>query len=202
MHIGLDFDNTIVSYDRLFHKVATEQAIIPVDCPVNKVAIRDYLRSMGKEALWTEMQGYVYGFRMQEAEPFPCVLDTLQQLCAEGHCLSIISHKTLYPFVGPQYDLHKAAKNWVELYLQRSEFPLIKNENIFFELTKAEKISRIAALACDIFMDDLPEILEDEQFPSSTQALLFDPENHHVDRAHQGIIRIGHWLELEHYVKN
>ena len=28
MRIGIDFDNTIVSYDALFHKVAREQGVI------------------------------------------------------------------------------------------------------------------------------------------------------------------------------
>ena len=29
MRIGIDFDNTIVSYDTLFHKVAVEQGAVP-----------------------------------------------------------------------------------------------------------------------------------------------------------------------------
>ena len=66
MRIGIDFDNTIVSYDALFHKVAREQGVVPPNTPANKLAVRDYLRQIGKEDLWTEMQGYVYGERMDE----------------------------------------------------------------------------------------------------------------------------------------
>ena len=42
--IGIDFDNTIVSYDDLFHKIATEQKLIPENFPHSKLLIRDYLR--------------------------------------------------------------------------------------------------------------------------------------------------------------
>jgi hypothetical protein len=48
MRIGIDFDNTIVSYDALFFKVAREQDAVPADTPVNKVAVRDYLRKIDK----------------------------------------------------------------------------------------------------------------------------------------------------------
>ena len=41
MRIGLDFDNTIVTYDSLFHKVATEQGLVPASLPVSKLAVRD-----------------------------------------------------------------------------------------------------------------------------------------------------------------
>ena len=43
MIIGLDFDNTIVSYDSLFHKVSVEQNLINEIFEVNKIKIRDYL---------------------------------------------------------------------------------------------------------------------------------------------------------------
>ena len=45
MRIGLDFDNTIVSYDALFHRVAREQDVVPANTPVNKIAVRDHLRN-------------------------------------------------------------------------------------------------------------------------------------------------------------
>src|SRR5262245_43078397 len=45
MLIGVDFDNTIVSYDALFHRIATERDLIPADLPVNKTAVRDHLRA-------------------------------------------------------------------------------------------------------------------------------------------------------------
>ena len=53
MRIGIDFDNTIVSYDELFHKVAVEQAL--VSNMQIKLAVRDYLRKIDNEPVWTEL---------------------------------------------------------------------------------------------------------------------------------------------------
>jgi len=101
MRIGLDFDNTIVNYDRIFHTVALEQGVIPTDLPANKTAVRDYLRSIDQEDRWTEMQGYVYGARMSEAEAYPGALDFIQRAQAAGHTLAIVSHKTKHNYLGP-----------------------------------------------------------------------------------------------------
>jgi hypothetical protein len=69
MLIGIDFDNTIVRYDRLFHHVALEKGLIPASVPASKGDVRDYLRSIGGEQDWIELQGIVYGVRMHEADP-------------------------------------------------------------------------------------------------------------------------------------
>src|SRR4029079_9696971 len=61
MLIGLDFDNTIVRYDRLFHRLARKRGLIPDGIPVSKQAVRDHLRANGREADWTELQGMAYG---------------------------------------------------------------------------------------------------------------------------------------------
>lgn len=113
MRIGLDFDNTIVSYDSLFHKVAIEKGVISQGVPVNKLAVRDYLRNTNQEAIWTEMQGYVYGARMDEANPYPGLIDALSDLKLRGHQLFIVSHKTQYPYLGERYDLHRASLDWI-----------------------------------------------------------------------------------------
>src|SRR5579862_1715508 len=131
MRIGIDFDNTIVSYDALFHKVACERDLIPPDTPVNKVAVRDHLRRIGKEELWTELQGYVYGARMDEALAYPGVIEFLSGAAAAGHELAIVSHKTRHPFLGPQYDLHAAARRWVERHLRQDEIALLPAAQVF-----------------------------------------------------------------------
>ena len=67
--LGLDFDNTLVRYDKLFHQLALEKNLIEQIVPANKTAIRDYLREQGKEEQFTLLQGEVYGPRILEAEP-------------------------------------------------------------------------------------------------------------------------------------
>ncbi len=181
MRIGFDFDNTIVSYDTLFHKVAVEQGHIPADVAVNKNAVRDYLRAQGKEPVWTAMQGYVYGARMNEAAAYPDAIAVIEALGKAGHELAIISHKTRAPYEGPAYDLHAAARGWIETHLlNASGEPLIPRERTFFLETKPEKIAKIADLQCDVFIDDLPEILLHDGFPEKARRVLFSasPQTH------------------------
>jgi len=125
MRIGLDFDNTIVSYDTVFHQVAQERGLIPLDLPVSKTSVRDHLRRAGREDTWTEMQGWVYGTRMNDAEPFPGVRETLRHLRGNGHELFIVSHKTRHPYRGPAYDLHQAAVAWIDTVLRDAEGALV-----------------------------------------------------------------------------
>ncbi len=178
MRIGIDFDNTIASYEALFHKVALEQALIDDTVPVNKVAVRDHLRNRGQERLWTELQGVVYGKRMDEASIFPDVVRFIRHALARGDELYIISHKTRHPVIGPRYDLHAAARHWIELNLVQEGNPLLPAEQIFFRPTREEKLAQIEQCGCDLFIDDLPEVLAADGFPQQTEALLFDPQGH------------------------
>jgi hypothetical protein len=194
MLIGIDFDNTIVSYDTLFHKVATEQGVIPAAIPLNKVAVRDHLRAIGKEDIWTEMQGYVYGARMGEAEAYPGAIEFFRWARAAGVPVCIVSHKTRHPFIGPKYDLHQAARGWVETHLVDAEGSLVQPDRVFFELTKEAKWGRIATAGCDWFIDDLPEILLAQAFPEKASRLLFDPEAHHADEV--ALLRMANWGDI------
>ena len=195
MRIGIDFDNTIVSYDALFHKVAVEQAIVPVDLPKSKMAVRDYLRKNDNEPIWTELQGFVYGTKMEDAKAYPFVIEFMKFAREEGISMAIVSHKTKHPFVGPKYNLHQAASSWVANKLIDGEINLIEPENVFFELTKEEKIARIAHIGCDYFIDDLPEILLMPGFPKNLNRILFDPEgNHNTDKLYTKLVS---WQEIK-----
>ena len=176
MKIGIDFDNTIVCYDSIFHKAATQKKLIPDSVSPLKNAIRNFLRSIGKEEEWTQLQGYVYGPGLDLALPYPSV-DAFFTLCKEKQIPTfIISHKTRFPFLGPPYDLHASAKSW----LAKQQFSGIASA--FFEETLQEKLQRIRAQQCDLFIDDLPELLKEESFPSHVQKVLFDPYGHHPEK--------------------
>lgn len=194
MRIGLDFDNTIVSYDRVFHLVALEERLIPDDLPPSKLGIRDYLRKLDKEDAWTEMQGYVYGARMADAGPFPGVLQALRSLRNAGHELFIVSHKTRHPYRGPAYDLHRSATEWINSVLKDEVGALIEPENLSFHEQVQEKIARVGELACDVFVDDLPEILLAENFPRRTIRILFDPEDRHGSQT--GVLHLHAWRDV------
>ena len=141
MRIGVDFDNTIVCYDGLFHRVALEQGLIPAALPADKGSVRDHLRRIGREDAWTEMQGTVYGARMLEAAAFPGVLDFFRRAVRSTFDICIVSHKTRHPYLGPKYDLHEAAAGWLE---RNGFFDAdgigMRRGRVFFELTLPEKL--------------------------------------------------------------
>lgn len=168
MRIGIDFDNTIVSYDGVFHKAAVEKRLIPPEIAPSKGAVRDYLRSIGQEDAWTELQGYIYGARMDLASPYGEVSRFFSQCRSKQVPSFIISHKTKFPFFGPKYDLHQAAKTW----LQTHSLDWVPS---FFELTLEAKLERITKQKCTVFIDDLPELLAEKTFPSNVTKILFDP---------------------------
>lgn len=194
MRIGIDFDNTIVNYDGVFYRVAVEQGIVPQTLSPNKVAVRNWLREAGKEDLWTEMQGYVYGARMNDADAYPGAIPFLAWARSSGIQVSIISHKTKHPFLGPHYDLHDAARNWIETFLRDDAGLLVMPENVYFETTKDAKWSRIASTASTHFIDDLPEILLADAFPASAERILFDPDHHHGSV--EGVLIVHNWADV------
>ena len=191
MRIGVDFDNTLVSYDEIFHRVALEQGVIPTSTPRTKLAVRDHLRREGREPVWTEMQGTVYGARMDDVEAYPGALDFLKWARESGIEVCIISHKTRHPFIGPKHDLHAAARRWVERHVGSIE--------TFFELTKEEKIARIAACRVGHYIDDLPEILLAAGFPGTVERILFDPDGHHS--ALNGLLQVRSWAEVQQHFR-
>jgi len=121
----------------------------------------------------------------------------MQALKDMGHSLCIVSHRSLRPYAGPAYDLHAAARAWVEQRLASNG--LVDNEMTHFHETRGQKIAAIGNLGCEAFLDDLPEVLEDECFPSACRAILFDPERSHAESKCQ---RVGHWGEVIDLLSN
>lgn len=173
--VGIDFDNTIVQYDELFYNLALEKNLINSNVPKNKIDIRNYLRSIGKDNEFTLLQGEVYGARIKDAEPaFKCI-ETIKKFIKNNIEVFIISHKTKYPYAGEKYNLHNAARDWLNYYsfFQSSGAGLNKNK-VFFNLTKEEKIKKIHEVGCDFFIDDLPEILD--LLDENISKILYNPK--------------------------
>lgn len=192
LKIGIDFDNTIACYDKAFYEAALEKGWIPSELSPIKGAIRDYLRKENKEDLWTELQGYIYGARMDLASPFPGLEAFLEFCLQKQYQVFIISHKTLYPYRGPKYNLHEAAFSWLR---SQAFFPYI--HQLFFELTLEEKLQRIRRQKCDFFIDDLPELLLEREFPIDSQRILFDSGCCLLD--HAEYIRLSSWREIRDF---
>src|SRR6185312_5186284 len=110
MRIGIDFDNTIACYEGVFHAAALERGLIPKDLARDKNSVRDHLNGNGRKDDFTELQGYVYGTRMDLVSPFPGFAEFICIAQAAGHKLFIVSHKTRHPMLGPKHDMHAAAR--------------------------------------------------------------------------------------------
>lgn len=193
MLLGIDFDNTLVCYDQLFHRLAVEGLHIDAaEVAVSKTAVRDAMRAVGAEDDWTRIQGIAYGPRILEARPFPGALDFLRAACTLGWDLAVVSHKTLHPIAGPRFNLHDAATHWLRAHgFLHEPSTGLSPERVYFEPSKGRKYERIAGLGCDLFIDDLPEFLADPAFPSRTVRVLFDPTGDQPLPI--GVHRLDHW---------
>ncbi len=174
MIIGVDFDNTIIAYDKLFYGQARQRALIGATTPVDKTAVRDAVRRLHGDIAWQRLQGLVYGQLIGEAPPFEGVIDFFTACHEQGHKCCIVSHKTEYASYDPSHtNLRAAAISWLrDNLLNRPGIAMGANE-IFFEATRAAKIKRIRALGCSHFIDDLPEVLADPNMPGELTGILF-----------------------------
>jgi hypothetical protein len=194
-YLGLDFDNTLVCYDELFHKVALENKMIDPSIKVSKVAIRNYLKSNDQESKFTYLQGEVYGRRILEAKPAPGVIEALHRLHARGIPMILISHKTKFPYRGPQYNLHDAAISWLEKFGFFSDNYLSwKYSQVYFEETKNMKLSKINSSNLFGYVDDLPEIVNG--INNNVQRILYDPQNVHRDIIDDSIYHANSWDDI------
>ncbi len=196
MRIGIDFDNTIISYEYMFHDAAVRRGLIPAATPSDKTAVRDTLREAGLEDAWTELQGIVYGPEIGGAAPYDGVKSFIRNRVTSGDDVFIVSHKTRYPYIGEKHDLHAAASGWLKAQgFFDNDVAGLKRENAYFETTKDAKLARIGSLACDIFFDDLPEFLNEPGFPKGVRRVLFDPHGNHTGPT--ALDRIRSWTEAE-----
>lgn len=193
MLLGLDFDNTLISYDALFRQVALDKGLIPETTLPQKNAVRDRLRQQGMEEDWIHLQGEVYGSRILEAEPYAGMQDVLKHLSAQQVPMCIVSHKTRTPYRGEPWDLHAAARSWLAQAGFHDPGALgWPEDRVFFELTKEAKIARIQALGCTHYVDDLPEILD--MLPDGIEKILFSPSDDTVRNPSWKLMRA--WAEL------
>jgi hypothetical protein len=200
LRIGLDFDNTIVCYDKAIAVLAEQMLTLPANVPRSKIGLRNHLRAEGRENEWTTFQGALYGPGMEHAQPFKGAIETMQALKKQGHELFIVSHRSRIPYAGPPYDLHAAAKEWVSkklhsegLFSTYSEDGTCSSSVNFLD-TRDAKVSRIAELNCQMFVDDLPEVLEAPGFPETTVSVLFAPQGKACNE--QNKHSISSWTEL------
>jgi hypothetical protein len=199
MRIGLDFDNTIVCYDKAIKLLAEEILVLPKGLARTKLSLRSFLRAAGRESEWSTFQGELYGPGMRYAKPYEGSIRAMKELVDSGYELAIVSHRSKRPYVGKPHDLHAAAKSWIHKELGGHGLFTDEDSSASFLVTQEEKIAHIAKLECDFFLDDLPEVLFAQDFPGTTVGINFDPWGAEVGR--RELLRISHWNELVEIIR-
>lgn len=198
MILGVDFDNTLVCYDGLFHLAAVERGMMPPNSPRDKRGVRQWLVERGREDDFTVLQGHVYGPGLAAAKPYPGAFECLWRLKRAGAAVYVVSHKTKIPAMGPLHDLRQAARDWLEANGFHSPGLLARDE-VFFEETIRDKAARVAALGCTHFIDDMAAFLLHPTFPAGTARLLFLPPSEGEEHGLPGeaaMETFTHWREL------
>ncbi|EMM85283.1 phosphotransferase enzyme family protein [Leptospira santarosai str. 2000027870] len=202
MKIGIDLDNTIVSYDKSFALVGKRIGLIPENWFGTKLEVREFLRkSEGGEDKWQRLQGKVYGRYIHLAEIYPGVYRFLWRCKKRGIPVDIVSHKTEYGHYDEEnIPLRDAALKFLidnGLY-QTDKTGFIRN--VYFHNTKEEKVKRIEAKNYSYFIDDLKEILTHPFLAKIENKFFFDPHQTSREFAKKNINQVTHWGEIENYI--
>jgi hypothetical protein len=193
MRIGLDLDNTIICYDTSFHRAALEMGLLSATVGAAKGEVKAWVQGRHGNDVWTELQGEVYGPRLQAAVPYEGALEFARQCRGAGHSVCIVSHKTQFAARGGRVDLREAALEWL---CRHGWFAAggVEHADVEFLDTRAEKVAAIERRGCEIFIDDLPEVFQESGFPTATTRFLFDPEGAFPEA--KGCLRFGSWAQM------
>jgi hypothetical protein len=177
LRIGIDFDNTIACYDRAFGIVAERLGLLEAAAAPTKAEVKTQLLARsGGDLDWQRLQGQMYGRYMLDAYLFPGVREFLALCRLRGIPVFVVSHKTEFGhFDVEQVSLRGQALKWMEAKGLFDAALGFSPEQVFFEATREAKLARVAALGCSHFIDDLPEVFAEADFPVQTRGLLFAP---------------------------
>ncbi len=196
--VGLDLDNTIIGYDRLFLRLAVDAGLVAPGAAAGKKAVRDLVRLLPDgEEKWQDLQAEAYGPRLLEADLIPGVADFVLAARRAGRPLAIVSHKTEYASHDrTRTNLRRMALRWLESrgFFAAGELGF-RTEEVFFESSRAGKLARIRELGCRFFVDDLEETFLEPDFPAGVGRVLFDPAASHPPRP--GVTICHDWAAIQ-----
>ena len=199
--IGVDFDNTIVSYDEFLHKLAVQGGLITPNIEKSKKHIRDSIRQLlGGEIEWQRLQASIYGFGITEAKLANGVEEFFKLCSQHQNKVYIISHKTEFAnFDETRTNLRAAAVNWMRgnRFFVNDSLGLAER-NVYFESTRTEKIKRLITVRCTHFIDDLEETYLESCFPTNVEKILYSP---HMNHSSVPTVKVfSSWKEISHYL--
>ena len=192
--VGIDFDNTVVDYGRLFKETAVAMGLSLNGGPESKEEVRDLVRNLPDGELnWQRLQASIYGPEIQKAIPSPGVKTVLTGCKQRGLEVYIVSHKTQFAAQdNGGVDIREAAISWLvdNNFLKESETG-IDQSRVYFEDSRHEKVLRIRALGCTHFIDDLAETFLEPSFPDGVTKILYSPRSN--QQPNPGILVADGW---------
>jgi hypothetical protein len=200
--VGIDLDNTIATYDGLFHRLALERGLIDASVPASKRHVRDAVRRRGQGDLdWQRLQACAYGALMPGAAMASGVAGFLARCRDAGVPVYVISHRTEYAPLDPErVPLRGAALDWMRAQGLFGGGGLgLREGDVLFGATRAEKIACIARAGCTHFVDDLEEVLLEPAFPERVVRILYAPDAVPVP-AGDGIHIAARWDDVHEVV--
>jgi phosphoserine phosphatase len=198
--IGMDFDNTIVSYDELMCRAALERGLIGDAGDRTKRAVRDRIRQLPDgEIEWQKLQALIYGPLMSGARPTDGVEAFIRWCRDAGLAVRIVSHKTEYAtYDETRTNLRTAALEWMAAHRFFEPDGLdLTRDSVYFESTRADKIARIGRIGCSHFVDDLEEVFLEPAFPADVHKILYAP--HATVVSSDGAVVMPSWQALREY---
>jgi hypothetical protein len=199
--IGVDFDNTIASYDALMYRAAVERGLIEDDGCRTKKSVRDRIRQLPDgEIEWQRLQALAYGPLMREAQLIDGVDDFIRRCRSAGIAIAIVSHKTEYAsYDETRTNLRTAALDWMAAHrFFDADGLALDRSGVYFESTRADKIARIEAIGCSLFVDDLDEVFLEPSFPHTVEKILYAPDAR--ESAAADVAVMPNWRDLSDYV--
>jgi hypothetical protein len=198
--VGVDFDNTIVTYDEVLGRIAQERALVLSEAVQTKKEIRDHIRRLPEgESEWQKCQALIYGSRIGEARLIEGVREFFQRCAKQGVRTYVVSHKTEFSrFDTTGTDLRNAALGWMSANgFFEAEGLGLRRDEVIFTATRAEKVRRIAELECTHFIDDLEETFSETGFPARTVRILYEPAGR--SPLPPEVTRMKSWKEIGEY---
>ena len=162
---------------------------------IEKGEIKNYLINNNLYNEWVSLQGEVYSKYVSMGKINNFFIPVLKKLLNKYE-LHIISHKTKYPVIGQKINLRFKALEWIEKnIIQKVNF---NKDNIHFASTQNAKIQLIKSKKCNIFIDDLEDILINEKFPKNCKKILF---NDQIKQKKKEIYLASNWKKIYQIIK-
>jgi len=196
MHIGIDFDNTLVDYSDVFTHYAKRLTETPDAVLTDKNALKTLLQSKKDgNTHWTKLQCIVYGEGIVNAKFATGAMQFLIACRRKNIPVSIISHKTKTCAEGKLHDIRTPAYS----FLTRHEFYSktdISPDAVFFEETRYDKLLRIKREHCTHFIDDLIDVFDDSMFPKGVAKILYATTSSANNR---DVLHFTSWKDIQNY---